>query len=122
MRTILRVLFLAAHSPPAKIAAKAKGVAQNRGATRWACVVVVAVTITGTEIVLAEKMTEFGFRLQVTPTGAPEQEMDTDPTKLLLLPNARLKVAVCPAATVADVLPLAECKRCWSVHCDRTRN
>ena len=80
----MRALFRAAHSPPAKIAAKAKGAAQNRGATRWACV-----------------------KLQVTPTGAPEQEIDTDPTKLLLLPNARLKVAVCPAATVADVLPLA---------------
>src|SRR5215471_10824871 len=105
-RTICRILFLATHSPPAKTAAKAKGMAQNRGPARRACVVVVALTVTGTETVLAEKMTEFGFRLQVTPAGAPAQAIDTVPTKLLLVPRTRLNVAVCPAATVADVLPL----------------
>ena len=81
---------------------------QNPGEVKRACGVVAAVTVTGTEIVLEEKVAAPGFTLQLTPVGAPAQESDTVPTKLLLLARTRLKVAACPATTVADVLPLAE--------------
>jgi hypothetical protein len=62
----------------------------------------------GTLVVVGESATELGAMLQVTPAGAPEHAKDTVPLKLLGITDVttvRLKVAVCPAATVAEFPP-----------------
>lgn len=104
-RTIFRLFFWAAHKPPIRTAAKVTGRPHNFGEADWAWSVVATETVIGTEMVLDEKPAVPGFRLQLTPAGAPAQESTTLPTKLFLLPRTRLYVAVCPAVTVAEVLP-----------------
>jgi hypothetical protein len=71
-----------------------------RGTTRERAVVVTVTVIpTGVE---PSSVTELGETVQVAPCGAPVQLSDTSPVNPLGV-ISRLKVAVCPAVTVAVV-------------------
>src|ERR1700743_330478 len=73
---------------------------------RDALVAVATVTVTGVVLPAGEKGIEFGLIEQVVPVGAPEHANVAVPLNVLTLVSPRLYVAVCPATTVAVVVPL----------------
>lgn len=105
----LRFLFneiAVANIMPKTIGKPRKGNSRNAALAE-----VTTVTVTGPPLTVGVSVIDVGLTEQVVPTGAPEQVRATTPLNVLgelKVPNVRLYVAVCPATTVAVVVPWKE--------------
>src|SRR5215475_1168235 len=77
----LRGFLRAPQSRPPKATAKTKGRVRNGDGPRRAFVVLVTVTVSGIDVVLALRVAGFGLTAQVEPPGAPMQVKLTGPEK-----------------------------------------